>query len=256
MSYTNHTTNYELPKWEATDIPSYLVDQNGAYETIDQVMKLNETAATSAQNRADEAYTLANTAKSTADIGSAKSSAALDNTANPYSATSTYNVGDYVIYNNSLYRCTVKITVAEPFTGNHWERIIVADKVKALDARPATDFELYEQSYSSTAIPSSTNLSNIGTLTIPAGTYLVVGVVIFGANATGMRSIALGDSDTSYTHARDNSTAVAGSVASRMSMCRILTFSGNTTLYLNAAQNSGGNLNVTGASLKALRFTK
>ena len=37
-----------------------------------------------------------------------------------YSASSTYAVGEYCMYNNALYRCTTAITTAEAWTAAHW----------------------------------------------------------------------------------------------------------------------------------------
>lgn len=37
-----------------------------------------------------------------------------------YDASSTYAVGEYVMHNNSLYRCTTAITTAEAWTAAHW----------------------------------------------------------------------------------------------------------------------------------------
>ena len=53
MSFTNKTSNYDLPQYIATDKPTYLVDANGAYLAIDTAMKANETAAATAQSTAD-----------------------------------------------------------------------------------------------------------------------------------------------------------------------------------------------------------
>lgn len=53
MSYTNKTTNYDLPQWVAADKPTFLQDLNGAFSDIDAQMKTNETAAASAQSTAD-----------------------------------------------------------------------------------------------------------------------------------------------------------------------------------------------------------
>ena len=39
-----------------------------------------------------------------------------------YDNTSTYSVGDYCIYNNTLYQCTTEISVAENFNDNHWQQ--------------------------------------------------------------------------------------------------------------------------------------
>lgn len=53
MSYTNKTTNYELPQWIGTDKPTFLEDMNGAYLAIDTAMKENAQAAAAAQSTAD-----------------------------------------------------------------------------------------------------------------------------------------------------------------------------------------------------------
>lgn len=60
MSATNHTTNYSLPQFIATDVPTWLVDVNGAFSDID-------TAIHNAADAAGAASTLATTAKNKAD---------------------------------------------------------------------------------------------------------------------------------------------------------------------------------------------
>lgn len=60
MSATNHTTNYSLPQFIATDVPTWLVDVNGAFSDID-------TAIHNAADAAGAAATLATTAKNKAD---------------------------------------------------------------------------------------------------------------------------------------------------------------------------------------------
>lgn len=56
--------------------------------------------------------------------------------ASAYSAAKTYKVGDYVLYNSNLYRCTTAITTAEAWTAAHWTQIVLADDVTDLK----TDF--------------------------------------------------------------------------------------------------------------------
>ena len=51
-----------------------------------------------------------------------------------YSSSSTYNLGDYVIYNNSLYRCVVAITTAEAWTAAHWKSTTIGSEVTDVDA--------------------------------------------------------------------------------------------------------------------------
>lgn len=46
-----------------------------------------------------------------------------------YSASSTYAVGDYVIYNAQLYKCNTAITTAEAWTASHWTQISLSGEV-------------------------------------------------------------------------------------------------------------------------------
>lgn len=55
MSYTNHTTNYNLPQYIGTDKPTYLGDFNTAMGAIDTQMKANADAATTAGTTATAA---------------------------------------------------------------------------------------------------------------------------------------------------------------------------------------------------------
>lgn len=90
MSATNHTTNYNLPIYIATDKPKYLTDFNNAMQTIDGAIKGVADSITDNVTEIQEQLTqttqTANTAKSTADT--AKSTA---DTANE-TATQNENV--------------------------------------------------------------------------------------------------------------------------------------------------------------------
>ena len=59
--------------------------------------------------------------------------------ASAYSAAKTYKVGDYVLYNSNLYRCTTAITTAEAWTAAHWTQVVLADDVTDLK----TDLDSY-----------------------------------------------------------------------------------------------------------------
>ena len=59
--------------------------------------------------------------------------------ASAYSASATYKVGDYVIHNSNLYRCTTAITTAEAFTAAHWTQIVLANDVSDLKTDLAQD---------------------------------------------------------------------------------------------------------------------
>lgn len=47
-----------------------------------------------------------------------------------YSSLQTYAVGDYCIYENTLYKCTTAITTAENWNSAHWTAVTVTDEIK------------------------------------------------------------------------------------------------------------------------------
>lgn len=66
MSFTNQTTHYGLPQWIGSDKPTYLVDQNNAYQTIDSELYNANTTAGAAQTAAEGAVQTAGAASTTA----------------------------------------------------------------------------------------------------------------------------------------------------------------------------------------------
>ena len=53
-----------------------------------------------------------------------------DNTADAYSSSSTYKVGQLCIYENALYRCNTAITTAEAWTAAHWTATTIAAEIE------------------------------------------------------------------------------------------------------------------------------
>lgn len=81
MAFTNETTHYGLPQWIGSDKPTYLVDQNDAYQKIDSEIYNANVAA-------GEAVTTANGAASTA-AGAASTAAGAVETAQAAQTTAT-----------------------------------------------------------------------------------------------------------------------------------------------------------------------
>lgn len=46
-----------------------------------------------------------------------------------YSNSKTYAVGDYCIYENTLYKCTTAITTAEAWNSAHWTATTIATEL-------------------------------------------------------------------------------------------------------------------------------
>ena len=57
-----------------------------------------------------------------------------DAIAQPYSNTSTYAVGDYCLYNGTLYKCTTAISTAEEWTGAHWAETTLGQELTVNNA--------------------------------------------------------------------------------------------------------------------------
>ena len=129
MSFTNSTTNYGLPQYINTDIPSYLVDQNGAWATIDSALKSASDDATQAINDASTADGKAVTAQTDASSALTKANGALSNIADAFDSTSTYSVGDRVIYNAILYVCSTAVTIPGAFDPINWTRETIEEEI-------------------------------------------------------------------------------------------------------------------------------
>ena len=52
-----------------------------------------------------------------------------NNFGDSYSTSNTYNVGDYCVYEDRLYRCITAITTPESFNSAKWEKTVVTDEI-------------------------------------------------------------------------------------------------------------------------------
>lgn len=88
--------------------------------------------------------------------------------------------------------------------------------------------------------------TNLGSITLEAGTWLVIVVVLFQSNATGRRTAWLATSATGSSMegmAMDGQAAVNGA-KTYCQIVHVLTPSKSTTYYLNCWQNSGSSLTI------------
>ena len=135
MSHTNSTTNYSLPQFVTTDKPAWLTDINGAFSAIDTGMNNAQTKANTADTNAAQALLDASSASSAASAADAKGAGAVASIADAFQTTDTYAVGDYVIYNNLLYVCSVAVETPGAWTGStNWSRATVEGMVDGLTA--------------------------------------------------------------------------------------------------------------------------
>lgn len=98
------------------------------------------------------------------------------------------------------------------------------------------------------SVPNNT-ITEITSFTITKGTWLCLYMGEFASNATGYRNLAISTSSTGSATNRFAAVQMqaANGMATRIQGTTILRVGSNTTYYLNARQNSGSALNVTGA---------
>lgn len=79
-----------------------------------------------------------------------------------YSSSSTYAVGDYCIYENTLYKCTTAIATAEAWNSGHWTAVSVADEIKEL----TNDTNITVESYLESGWITAKKIANLVIVTI------------------------------------------------------------------------------------------
>ena len=135
MSHTNSTTNYSLPQFVTTDKPAWLTDINGAFSAIDTAIKSAADDASTAGTNASQALLDAGAAGTAASAADAKASGAIDSIADAFSTSSTYSVGDMVMYNSLLYKCTTAVNTPGAWTGvTNWTRATAEDLIGNLNS--------------------------------------------------------------------------------------------------------------------------
>lgn len=126
MGHTNSTTNYSLPQFLSTDKPAWLTDVNSAYSAIDTAIKNAKDAGDNAQSDATLALTNAGDALTAATAADGKGSGAVSSIASTFDATSTYSVGQLVMYNSLLYICHTAVTTPGAWSGStNWSRTTI-----------------------------------------------------------------------------------------------------------------------------------
>ena len=167
MSSTNKTTNYELSQFVETDKPAWLTDYNGDMRKLDTALKAVSDVADGASGsissltdrmtaaegdittnandidaleaRADALEAQAqSTAGTIAGIQTEQTAQNLGieaatelgyNLARPYDSASTYNVGAYVLFQNTLYKCITAVATGEAFDPTKWLAIKATDEI-------------------------------------------------------------------------------------------------------------------------------
>jgi len=117
-----------LKKTGAVDINAAVVAAQAAQEAAEAAQEAAEDAQEAAEDAAEDSE------------ASAATSAAMTGLAPAFSSSSTYAVGDYVLEDGKLYRCTTAVTTAGEFDDDYWTQVTLAPDV--CDLKDAIDKNL------------------------------------------------------------------------------------------------------------------
>ena len=95
---------------------------------------------------------------------------------------------------------------------------------------------------------SNDTVTNLGSVQLPAGRYLLIGVVEYPSNSTGYRRLGISTSSSSMHKDRYSVTSVspASGVVTQLQVINFVKVTETTTFYLNTRHTAGSTLTVSG----------
>lgn len=160
-----------------------------------------------------------------------------------YDNATDYEPGNVVSNSGVLYVCRVAngpSSSIKPVTDSTvWQQVLVRSDIS---------YDIFND----VSVPNDV-ITNIATLDIPPGRFLVIACAGFSANDNGYRQIGISLKATSSHSSRFLVSRVAPCPSGATGIILPTVFnntdSGTNTYYLNARQNSGASLNVTGIGI-------
>ena len=115
-----------------------------------------------------------------------------------YSTSGTYAVGDYVIHDGQLYRCTTAITTAEAWTAAHWTAAEIAMDVSDLNQQISASGDMIPDTVQTIAYAADGSVQSV--THTRNGTVVRTDTFTFGDDQiTEVRTLATGESLTIVT---------------------------------------------------------
>ena len=131
---------------------------------------------------------------------------------NTYDSTSTYAVGDYVIYDNRLYVCTTAIDSPEAWNGLHWQQTTINAVLKTLSSSVSGKMDKNNPTGTGDLTMSGDVVINGNvSLSTKVSTYdQSIGKTLTGTLTAGQTSLTITDSSIETTSLIDIYTDVYG----------------------------------------------
>lgn len=103
-----------------------------------------------------------------------------DMLSNMWISSATYNVGDYVLYNNNIWKCLVQNSNIAPTEGSTWTKVIITNEISTLNSNFENKFAAIETDVTTTqkniSYPNGFNYNNCVVTTLyntPYGSWVV-----------------------------------------------------------------------------------
>ena len=147
---SRQTTNYGLTKPDYTDIADIEV-VNANMDIIDEALKVIDTKAQNVMSKNSSAW----------------------------SSTVTYAVGQYCIYNNSLWKCLVQHSGQTPQEGTYWTRVsldTLGSEISAVNQNLSSLLQVKSQKLSIESIEANDDVTMQEQCATVSG-YIPIGVV-------------------------------------------------------------------------------
>lgn len=155
----------------------------------------------------------------------------------PFSSSTNYAVGDYCSRNGNIYRC--KTAGASAWSSSRWTAVTLADEV--------ANRGVYSGSVngSGVSVPSDSGntFTQIQTMAVSAGVWLIIAGTSFTTNTSGYRQIGVTTTNSITNDRLSPVFAAVNGTGNSVQMMRVFELSSAGTIYLWARQTSGSSLN-------------
>lgn len=154
----------------------------------------------------------------------------------PFSSATTYAVGDYCSRSGKVYRC--KTAGAAAWSSSRWTEVVLGDEV----ANRGVYGGLVTTGGVSVPNDTSNTFTQIQTMNLSAGLWLVMAGTSFTNNSSGWRQIGVTSTNSISVDRTSPLYAAANGTGNALQIVRVFELTSSGTIYLWARQNSGSSL--------------
>lgn len=167
-----------------------------------------------------------------------------DMLSNMWISSATYNVGDYVLYDNNIWKCLVQNSNITPSEGNIWTRVNITSEISTLNSNLVEIMSVERYDLNLRTIPTNTEVI-MHTITTEKDIFMNIKASIrFRDDSNiGVRSVTVKIDNVIYDEQQQGKTT-SWTIINNVSYLGLL--KAGSTLSIVVYQNSGENADVDG----------